>query len=46
MIGGRLFYLREGTRHVEILAFPFAAAREPEKLFCLIMVNLSAVIGL
>lgn len=29
-VWGGLF-LREGTRQVEILVFPFAAAREPEK---------------
>ena len=28
----RLLYLREGTRQAEMLAFPFAAAREHEKL--------------
>ena len=26
------YYLREGTRQAEMLAFPFAAAREPAKL--------------
>ena len=26
------FFLREGTRQAEMLAFPFAAAREPAKL--------------
>ena len=30
--GFSVFYLREGTRQVEMLAFPFAAAREPAKL--------------
>ena len=27
-----IFFLREGTRQAEMLAFPFAAAREREKL--------------
>ena len=27
-----MLYLREGTRQAEMLAFPFAAAREPAKL--------------
>jgi len=27
-----IFYFREGTRQAEMLAFPFAAAREPAKL--------------